>query len=234
MASSAPSTPADRVRLAPGSHSSPHEGACVVELSSLIAREPFSDRPACVCPVIASFMRGWNDRAAYADRQRLRPYALRIVGTREDDRVTRERRDLCLEWVGVELRGGFVRRALARLRIRPRLAVLCGVRYATHLDEGAGEYAARVLFGRRDVDGAFVLLDAMLALGAPQPERVEADISVNGNGHHAPNGNGSHPQNGNGHHALNGNGRLPGGLNGVLVGHANGEVKVDELPVRAP
>jgi hypothetical protein len=58
---------------------------------------------------------------------------------------------------------------------------------------GAGEYAARVLFGRRDVEGGFILLDAMLALGPPPARHVDeatADgpaapaIPVNGNGRH--------------------------------------------------
>ncbi len=63
------------VRLTAGGHSSPREGVCVVELASLIAREEFSDRPRCVCPVIGAFLRGWNDRAPYAERQRLSPHA---------------------------------------------------------------------------------------------------------------------------------------------------------------
>jgi hypothetical protein len=154
-----------RVRLAPGRHASPGEGACVVELASLLAEEPFSDEPSCVCPVIGGFLRAWNDRAAYAERQRLRPYAARIVGSRSGARVTRERRDLCLEWVGADLRGGFLRRSLARLGMRMRIALYCGPGEALRLRSGAGGYAARVLFGRRDTEGAFILLDAMLALG---------------------------------------------------------------------
>src|SRR4029079_16155458 len=101
------------------------QGACVVELSSLVALEPFSHRPRCVCPVVAAFLRGWNDRAAYSDRQRLRPYALRIVGSRAADAITRERRDLCLEWVGANLRAGRIRRVLARASIRLRTAGFC-------------------------------------------------------------------------------------------------------------
>lgn len=163
-----------RVRIAPGRHRSPGEGACVVELASLIAREPFSDQPQCVCSVIAAFLRSWNDRAAYADRQRLRPYAARIVGTRTEPRVTRERRDLCLEWVGADLRHGRPRRAMERLGMRVRIALFCGLLEALRLNRGAGEYAARVLFGRRDAEGAFLLLDAMLALGSQYAPRYPA------------------------------------------------------------
>jgi hypothetical protein len=153
----------ERVRLDAGRHASPGEGACVVELASLVAREKFSDRPECVCPVIAAFLRGWNDRVAYADRQRLRPYARRIVNTRASRSVTRWRRDLCLGWVGIELGGGPVRRLARRLAVRIRIATFCGMRYGIDLEEGAAEYAARVLYGRREVESAFGLLDALLA-----------------------------------------------------------------------
>ena len=93
--------------------------------------------------------------------------------------------------------------------MRLRIAVFCGPAYATRLDEGAGEYAARVLFGRRDVDGAFVLLDAMLALGTRAQRSHNG--SKNGNGHVSQgfNGNGAPAFNGNGAHAANGNGGRP-------------------------
>jgi len=169
----------ERVRLAPGRHDSPRDGACVVELASLIGGEEFSDRPRCVCPVIGAFLRGWNDRAAYADRQRLRPYAERIVGSRDSRAVTHERLNMCLASAGADLRGGAMRRALVRLRVRVPIAIFCGPRYALRLHEGAGEYAARVFYGRRDVDGAFALLDAMLSLGRP----ASLPVLASPNGH---------------------------------------------------
>src|SRR5919201_4433363 len=89
------------IRLSAGAHSSPGEGVCVVELASMIAGEEFSDRPVCVCPVIGAFLRGWNDRASHAERQRLAPYARRIVGSRADPRVPQERREMSLEWAGL-------------------------------------------------------------------------------------------------------------------------------------
>jgi len=33
------------IRLSRGKHSSPEEGACVMELASMLAGEPFSDHP---------------------------------------------------------------------------------------------------------------------------------------------------------------------------------------------
>nr|MBA3327252.1 hypothetical protein [Solirubrobacterales bacterium] len=91
------------VRIGRGAHRSPADGACVVELSSMLAGEPFSDRPRCVSPVVAGFLRALNDRVPYATRQRLYPYAARAVGTRGDRRVERGRRDLCIARAGVDL-----------------------------------------------------------------------------------------------------------------------------------
>src|ERR687896_348334 len=49
------------VRLSQGKHRGPDHGACVMELSSMLAGEAFSDRPRCVDPVIAGFLRTYND-----------------------------------------------------------------------------------------------------------------------------------------------------------------------------
>jgi len=49
-----PDTTHQTVRLSRGKHSSPDRGACVMELASMLAGEPFSDRLDCVCPVLGS------------------------------------------------------------------------------------------------------------------------------------------------------------------------------------
>jgi hypothetical protein len=170
------------MRLAPGSHSTPVEGVCVVELSSMIAGEEFSDRPRCVCPVIGAYLRSWNDRAAHAERQRLLPYAVRIVGSRATKEATRERRDICLDWAGADLRHGLARRVVNRLRMRARIALFCGLGTALRLDEGAGDYAARVMFARRDTAGAFELLDALLGVDRRPPASGNGRARLNGNG----------------------------------------------------
>jgi hypothetical protein len=154
----------DQLRLQAGSHRSPREGVCVVELASAVAGERFSDRPRCVCKVIAAFLRAWNDRAGYADRQRLAPYAARIVDTRASRRVTRLRRDVCLIWAGVDVNAGPLRSLAARLRARLRILVYIGVRPALFLNEGAGELAARALFAEHGEDIAFAMLDRLLAV----------------------------------------------------------------------
>jgi hypothetical protein len=156
----------ESLRLEPGSHASPEQGVCIVELASILAKEKFSDEPNCVCDVIGAFLRSWNDRASHVDRQRLRPYAARIVGTRSGRAITHSRRDFCLVWSELAgLNGGPVSRSLARLRARIRVAWVLGFRSALRLNRGAGEYAALVCFSRHESEASFRLLDHLLRLG---------------------------------------------------------------------
>ena len=59
------------VRLSPGRHGRPEDGVCVMELASMLAGERFSDRPRSVCPVIAAFLRSYNDQVDDRRRQDL-------------------------------------------------------------------------------------------------------------------------------------------------------------------
>jgi hypothetical protein len=190
-----------RLRLEPGAHGSPYDGVCVVELASVLAGEEFSDRPRCVCEVIAGFLRSWNDRAGHFNRQRLLPYASRVIGSRAGREQTRIRRDICLSWAGALPHGGAFRRFLARLAMRFRIALAIGIGPAVSLDQGAGEYAARIAFARDDPDVGFALLDELLAVGS-EPGRESA--TGTGNGHRP-----LEP-----HELLNGNGKLPASVNG--------------------
>jgi hypothetical protein len=69
-----------------------------MEVASMLGGEPFSDEPQCVCPVIAEFLRTYNDQVDDERRQDLFAYAALVVGTRKDHRTERERADRCLDW----------------------------------------------------------------------------------------------------------------------------------------
>src|SRR3954471_6467863 len=84
------------VTLARGKQASPAGGACVMELASMLAGEPFTDRPASVCPVIAAFLRSYNDAVDDRRRQDLYRYAAAGVGTRAPAAVMRRRAQRCL------------------------------------------------------------------------------------------------------------------------------------------
>jgi hypothetical protein len=149
------------VRLARGRHRSPREGACVMELASMLAGEPFSDRPRCADPVLATYLRAFNDRLSHAQRQRLRPYAAAVVGTRGGRRAAAARRRRCLRFAcGHEHAGPLV---------RLRLAALVGLRAGLRVSNGAPEWAAREVIARGDVEAGFGLLDALLGPGSEPP-----------------------------------------------------------------
>jgi hypothetical protein len=174
------------VRLEPGSHKSPSDGVCVVELASLLGGEKFTDRPKCVCPVIGSFLRSWNDAVGYADRQRLEPYASLVVGSGGYRRISRIRRDICLTYTGANLERGLLRRVAVRMRMRARIAWAVGIFPAIWLKEGAGAYAARACFARDGSGQPFALLDRLLEVGSPPSRPSNTNANGNGNG----NGNG--------------------------------------------
>jgi hypothetical protein len=69
-----------------------------MELSSMLAGEPFTDRPACVCPVLAEFLRTYNDEVDDRRRQDLYVYASLAVGTTGGHATERLRANMCLRW----------------------------------------------------------------------------------------------------------------------------------------
>src|ERR1700748_2422680 len=86
------------IRLSKGKHTTPEDGACVMELASMLAGEPFTDHPASVCPVIGSFMRAYNDSVDDRRRQDLYAYASMVVGSRTSADVQRTRAECLTAW----------------------------------------------------------------------------------------------------------------------------------------
>ncbi len=81
------------IKLSRGKHRSSEDGACVMELASMLAGEAFSDHPVAVCPVIGAFLRAYNDSVDDRHRQDLYAYASKVVGSRltaevEEARIT--------------------------------------------------------------------------------------------------------------------------------------------------
>lgn len=156
------------IRLSKGKHAAPTEGACVMELASMLAGEPFSDRPASACPVVGGFLRAYNDRVDDERRQDLYRYAAEVVGTRGSAEVERARERRCLEWADERKRE---RARALRWVTRPSPAV---VDRRLGLD-AAGTFAARSI--RRHTDrthaAALALIDELIAMGPHGPASAE-------------------------------------------------------------
>ena len=86
------------VKLGKGRHASPEHGVCVMELASMLAGEPFSDRPRSVSPAIAAFLRAYNDLLDDRSRQRLYELAADVVGTVGNRDVEERRVRRLVEW----------------------------------------------------------------------------------------------------------------------------------------
>ena len=74
----------DRVELVSGSIGDPGEGRmCLMSLVAFLAGEAHSDAPRCASPLIQTFAVPVNDHMPHAARQRLKPFAPRIIGTND-------------------------------------------------------------------------------------------------------------------------------------------------------
>ncbi len=161
------------IRLSTGKHSSPETGACVMELVSMLAGEPFSDQPQSACPVISSFLRAYNDRVNDERRQDLYRYAAELVGTRSSRIVEQARAELIAAWG----RDMWARRWTRRFA--PPAWRMVGVERQPPRDL-LGVYAVRAIWrvDDRTHAAAIALIDALLATGddatnVPSPTTCE-------------------------------------------------------------
>jgi hypothetical protein len=146
------------VRLSRGRHISPQQGACVMELASMLADEPFSDHPRAVCPLIAAFLRRYNDSLDDDRRQELVEIAALVVGS-----------------VGpagtLERRAGRCREQLAELRDLPRPPR----RWRLHRRSWLGDACARAYAGG-DHDAALRFVCELVAIGIEdRPDRAAVE-----------------------------------------------------------
>src|SRR5690606_11434490 len=84
--------------LAAGCHG-PGDEMCVMEAVAFIAGEEWSDRPECASPVIGAFMRAWNDALDDDDRQDLKRYILRLVGSKGTAEQEELRGWMAFDWL---------------------------------------------------------------------------------------------------------------------------------------
>jgi hypothetical protein len=145
------------IKLSKGKHAHPGEGACVMELASMLAGEPFTDRPKSVCPVISSFLMTYNDNVGDERRQVLYACAANVVGTR-GSRAAAQARAQYLLCLLTEL----------RLRRHPWSRFLPRRRAAGRWLETVAARTARLMAGHEDeldVDVCHVV-DDLVALGS--------------------------------------------------------------------
>jgi hypothetical protein len=90
----------DHVTLQSGKHHAAKDGHCLLEVVSMFAGEPFSDAPACVCPVLAEFGRNWNDALRNDEERRaLLQYIPRLVDTVATPKIELARAFMAVDWM---------------------------------------------------------------------------------------------------------------------------------------
>ena len=160
------------IKLSKGKHTGPEDGACVMELASMLAGEPFTDHPVSVCPVIGSFLRAYNDSIDDARRQTLYEHASRVVGSRGPQHTQQARAERLARWADEMDRARPARfllrsplRALGRLRKPPVDAI--------------GTYAVHAIGKHGDETHSVVLamIDELLAIGV-RDDRVSARVTA--------------------------------------------------------
>jgi hypothetical protein len=156
------------IRLAKGKHQSAGQGACVMELASMLAGEPFTDHPRSVSAPIASFLRRYNDLLDDRRRQDLYPYASRVVGTASSPQVELGRVQRLMAWADEMW-------ASRRWPLRCRLTALRRGRARAQHPELAGSYAVRALPRMSDSThaAALALIDELIAMQSDDPLELE-------------------------------------------------------------
>lgn len=149
------------VRLARGRHRHAGEGACAMELASMLAGEHFTDHPRSVCPLIAALARVYNDRSDDERRQDLVAIASLSVDTAEEDPIQLRRLAVVERWT---------RERFPRRRVLRRAAVSICAR--------AGDYdglaVLTVRAAGRSADGHRALLELFEELAALRSSRGAA------------------------------------------------------------
>jgi hypothetical protein len=158
------------VRLERGRHDRPDDGVCVMELASMLAGEPLTDRPHTVARTLAGLLRGYNDGLDDQRRQSLKRYAAESLGTARGRVWERERRRVVRAWLAADA-GRHGRWA----SLERRIALLDGPYVGFQLGTRVRVASDDALHGR-----ILGLFDDLIALGAPAepapavPERVLA------------------------------------------------------------
>jgi hypothetical protein len=141
-----------------------------MELASMLGGEPFGDHPQSVCPVIAAFLRVYNDAVDDERRQDLYAYAAKIIGSRAGARVTSAR----------AARLGERTRELRKAGRRWPLGVgfLVGLWWTPGFTPDASFAVSELLHrGRVGHSAALALVDELLAIGACGGDDAVADAA---------------------------------------------------------
>ena len=175
-----------RYDLRRGSTDHPANGACLFDAGMWLVYGRIGDNPPCSCPVIREYAIALNDRMPDAERQRLKPFILRVVGNRDREAEPARRRYIHLETARRVVPMGFDRLRpdlAAQMRALPDNATERQIRdlmqtaraaTAAATADAAAAYAAAA--AATVWTEAIAILDGVLRIGKRSPEFDEADV----------------------------------------------------------
>src|SRR4051794_6040529 len=120
-----------------------------MELGSMVAHEPFSDRSPSISPTIGAFLRTYNDGLSDERRQDLFAAAALVIGSARGRAIERQRIDACLRFALMHGTG----------LPSPRASL------AMATPEPAGAWAAMAALETGAHQEALALIDRLVALG---------------------------------------------------------------------
>ena len=135
----------------------------------MLAGERFRDDPRCVCPVIAAFLRSYNDALDANRRQDLYRFAAATVGTAAGSAIRTERGRACMAWFTGEV---------PRERRTRFLGIETGViagRRLNRISRAAQRYARHTT--NESHAEALRFLDRLIAIGGGSPEVRLEDVA---------------------------------------------------------
>jgi hypothetical protein len=158
-----------------GASKHPRDGACLLDAVSWFEYGKLGDHPPCVCPVLAAYGRGINDAMSDTDRQRLKPYIIRLAGT--VDPAAEVRRAEFLAWQAIRV---FAPLALDAAGLDTEAARLRAAKGSLAEAAAEAEAAARVAEAASAagawaarVDAMLSAFDGALAIGRQSPGWAE-------------------------------------------------------------
>ena len=159
------------IRLSKGKHTSAEEGACVMELASMLEGGCFTDHPQSVCPVIGSFLLAYNDAIDDGHRQDLYAYAAKVVGSRRLAEIERMRAERLMAW-SIEVR----RRRWTQAFMPAALRALA--RHRPPTVDAAGTHAVRAIPNHTQAThrAALALIDELLRIGGSGADSVAVPV----------------------------------------------------------
>jgi hypothetical protein len=86
-----------KYELRKGNTDHPRNEACLFDAGMWLVYGKIGDDPPCSCPIIRRYAIGLNDRMPDSQRQRLKPFILRVVGNRDPEAEPARLRYIVLE-----------------------------------------------------------------------------------------------------------------------------------------